>query len=82
MDCLETRRSPAVRVGLGFLRVVAVPPHVLRNLTDKLIDSFRFYQYNLSLSAQVLTHKHPSKTTGAGGGGGYRKYGIMGPGLP
>ena len=41
-----------------FFRVV-VPPSVMHYLTDKLIDSFRLY--NFSPNAQALTHKHPSK---------------------
>ena len=50
--------------GVGFFTVM-VPPCVLCHLTDKLIDSFRLY--NFSPSAQALTHKHPSKTGGGGG---------------
>ena len=57
------QKQPLSGGRVGFFTAV-VPPCVLCHLTDKLIDSFRLY--NLSLSAQVLTHKHPSETHGGG----------------
>ena len=49
-----------------------VLPCVLRHLTDKLIDNFRF-----SLSAQVLTPKSPSETDGSGGRGKTHKANLL-----
>ena len=57
VGCLETRSSP--QWGRAGLFRVVVPPCVLRPLTDKLIDSFRFC--NISPSAQALAHEHPNR---------------------
>ena len=45
---------------------MVIPPFVQCYLTDKLIDSFRLY--NFSPSTQVLKHKYVNETMGGGGG--------------
>ena len=86
---METSSSPAMGRA-GFFRAV-VTPCVLCHLSDKLIDSFRLY--NFSPRVHAFNHKHPSETHGVcvcwehgrrGGVGNakaalliYYKYGIM-----
>ena len=43
---------------------MVIPPFVLCYFTDKLIDSFRLY--NFSPRAQVLKHKYVNETMGEG----------------
>lgn len=59
----EIRSSPAVKK--GFSEWWKVPPCVLHCLIDKVIHSFRLYDF--SPCVQVFTHKHPSKAHGVGG---------------
>ena len=54
------QKQPRSEGRVGFFRVVAIPPRVLCHSTDRLIGSFRLY--NLFLSVQALTHKHPVET--------------------
>lgn len=48
---------------------------VLGTFFDKVIGSFR--RYNFSPRAQALTHKHPSKTHSRGGGGKNRSPNLL-----
>ena len=67
----------------GFSEWWKVPSCVLHHCFDKLIDSFRLY--NFFLCAQALTHNHPSETYRGKGAKTkmliYYKFGTMNPGL-